>query len=287
MGLSRGVGAVSAAVPFLIFGTLKFTDKLPFSQTSEVGKEDMALFTHGNNELHCLDRELRHPCVAELREFIDNNTTETKQVALDCIRGVLETSSDFYVLKNMTHLLLDLDTVVHVFDKESRDNEFVLTGIEYAKKLMRTPECLAEYEWKTDMQCRCTPLYTKISMLKLKNAGMHKEAKAMYDTAKAVSYQGETRSFATGEAVQWLNWQQTPQIWIPGLRSQPIWPRETWKDLPICDLLESNFQTIKEETERALRNDPDEMGFEDAYRFLYEKGEWSQILLYNGRKFTP
>jgi len=279
MGLGRGVSALTAAVPFVLFGALKFTDNWPFSQTSQVADEEIALFTHGKNELHCLDRELRHPCVSELREYLEHNTTEKKQEALDCIRGVLETNNDFYTLKNMTHLLLDLDTVVHVFDKESRDNEFVLTGIDYAKKLMKHPECLAEYDWKTDMQCRCVPLFTKISMLKLKNAKRLEEAKAMYDVAKQVTINGK-------EAVHWQDWQQTPQIWVPGLRSQPIWPRETWKDLPICDLLESNFQTIKEEVDRALKQDPEDVGLEDTYRFLYEKGEWSQILLYNGRKFT-
>jgi len=271
----------------VILGVLKFTDKWPFSEVAEVAQdEDYALFTHGNGELHCLDRELRHPCVTELREYVEVNTTEKKEVALKCVREVLETSNDFYVLKNMTHLLLDLDTVVHVFDKESRDNEFVLAGIDYAKKLMQHPECLAEYDWSSDMQCRCVPLYTKISLLKLKNAKRWDDAKAMFEDTKKIAYHSEKTSLNSGEAVRWQNWQQTPQIWVPGLRSMPIWPRETWKDLPVCKLLEDNFQTIKEETARALKGDPNENGFEDAYRFLYEKGEWSQILLYNGRNFT-
>lgn len=287
MGLGGAV-SLTALVPFAIWGALKYTDNWHISESVQPADEqDFALFTHGNNELHCLDRELRHGCVSELRNYIDDkNSTEKRQTALDCVKGVLQTTDDFYELKNMTHLLLDLDTVVHVFDKESRDNDFVLAGVDFAKKLMKHPECLAEYDEKSDMQCRCVPLYTKISLLKYKNAGMLEEAKAMYDETKQLSYHSEKTSLAPGEAVKWENWQQTPQIWVPGLRSQPIWPRETWKDLPICHLLEDNFETIRDETERALNNDPADSGFEDAYRFLYEKGEWSQILLYNGRKFT-
>ena len=57
----------------------------------------------------------------------------------------------------------------------------------------------------------------------------------------------------------------------------PLWPRETWKalethvkgafhgvswqDLPICSRLEENFETIREETARALANEA-ESGFE-------------------------
>jgi hypothetical protein len=287
MGI-HGVVSLTAAVPFAIWGALKFTNMGPFSEEVKPAEEEnFALFTHGNNELHCLDRELRHPCVSELREYVDDkNSTEKRQGALDCIRGVLSTTDDFYVLKNMTHLLLDLDTVVHVFDKESRDNDFVMAGIDYAKKLMKNPDCLAEYDTKYDLECRCVPLYTKISLLKYKNAGLIDEAKAMFDETKALTYESDKKTLAAGEAVRWLHWDQTPQIWVPGLRSQPIWPRETWGDLPICKRLEDNFETIKEETQRALNNDPADSGFEDAYRFLYEKGEWSQILLYNGREFT-
>merc|ERR1719321_1641157 len=153
-----------------------------------------------------------------------------------------------------------------------------------AKKLMKHQDCLEEFDTKSEMQCRCVPLYTKIVMLKLKNAKRDEEAKAMFDDAKKLSWDGE-KKFGPGKAIQWDNWMHTPQIWVPGLRSQTIWPRETWNDLPICGNLEKHFSTIKEETERALRSEA-ESGFEDAYRFLYEQGEWNRVLLYHGRNFT-
>lgn len=289
MGLGKGAAAI---LPFAILGgVLKWADWQPFAPSwladpaSGPEVEEETLFSHSKGELHCMDRELKHPCVNELREYIDANTTEAKTIALDCVHGVLQTNNDFYVLKNMTHLLLDLDTVVHVFDKGSRDNEFIRAGLDYAKKLMKHPECLGDFDTKSHLQCRCVPLFTKISMLKMKNSNRLEDAKKMYDEAKQLSWSGAKNSYGPGEAIAWDSPYHTPQIWIPGLRSQVVWPRETWGDLPICGNLEKHFSTIQEETARALSNEV-ESGFEDAYRFLYEKGEWNQVLLYHGRKFT-
>lgn len=250
-------------------------------------KEDFALFTHANRELHCKERELRHPCVSELRAYIeDKNNTDNRQLALDCIDDVLAASNDFWELKNMTHLLLDLDTVEHVFDRSSRDNDFVMAGLKYADKLMRHPECMDDFDEKSELECRCVPLYGKVSTLKLKNAGMLKEAKELYDRITGMSWNGKVRTYAPGEAVPWDNFQHTPQIWVRGLRSQTIWPREKWpEELPICNVLEDNFETIRQEIRMSLR-DEEGSGFEDAYRFLYDKGEWNRVLLYHKKEFT-
>jgi len=249
-------------------------------------KGEYALFTHANRELHCKERELRHPCVPELRAYIeDKNNTENRQLALDCIRDVLATSDDFWELKNMTHLLLDLDTVEHVFDRSSRDNDFIKTGLEYADKLMGHQECLEDFDKKSELECRCVPLYAKVATLKYKNAGMIDEAKALFKRVSEMSWNGKVRTYAAGEAVPWDNFQHTPQIWVRGLRSQTIWPRETWSELPICKVLEDNFQTIRQEIRSALR-DEEGSGFEDAYRFLYDKGEWNRVMLYHKKEFT-
>jgi hypothetical protein len=247
---------------------------------------DFALFTHERNELHCMERELRHPCVSELRDFIsDRGNTETRSTALKCVNEVLQWSTDFWELKNMTHLLLDLDTVDHVFDKESRSNEFVMTGVKFAEKLMEHEDCIAEFDRKNSMETRCVPLFAKIVILKYKNAGLQEEAKKVFDRVTAMSFKGKVRSYAAGEAVQWDHYQHTPQIWLPGLRSHPVWPREQWKDLPITNFLEDNFATIKEEAMKAVKN-PEDSGFEDAYRFLYEKGNWDHVMLYHNRTFS-
>lgn len=248
--------------------------------------KDFALFTHADNQLHCMDRELRHPCVRELRGYIDDKgNNENRAVALQCVRDVLSSSSDYWELKNMTHLLLDLDTVDHVFDQGSRDNEFVMAGIDFAKKLMKHDDCLGDFDVKSELECRCVPLYAKVSILKYKNAGMENEAKALFKQVSTMPWEGKIRSYAAGEAVPWDSWQHTPQIWVRGLRSQSVWPRETWDDLPICKRLEDNYETILEETKRALKDEASS-GFEDAYRFLYDKGEWNRVLLCHKKEFT-
>lgn len=245
-----------------------------------------ALFTHANNELHCMERELRHSCVPELRGFLgDRDAGERRGVALQCISDVLASSDDFWELKNMTHLLLDLDTKEHVFDRDSRDNDFVLTGLQFAEKLMQHPECLQEFDSKSELECRCVPLYAKVSTLKLKNAGMVEKAQALFDRVTSMRWNGTVRQYAPGEAVPWDSFMHTPQIWVRGLRSQPVWPREMWGDLPICNNLEDHFATIREETLQALQDEA-ASGFEDAYRFLYDRGEWNRVLLYHKRNFT-
>lgn len=245
-----------------------------------------AVFTHEAGQLHCEDRELRHPCVPELKAFLDDkNSTEASEAALQCVTNVLNTSQDYWVLKNMTHLLLDLDTNRHVFDKLGRDNQWIMTGVDFARKLMAHPQCLNDFDVKSELEARCVPLYAKISTLKLKNAGRWDDARAMFEKVTAMSWQGEQRSYASGDAVPWDDFYHTPQIWVRGLRSTPIWERDTWKDLPICSVLEENFDVIQEETARAM-SDEVESGFEDAYRFLYDKGEWNRVLLYHKKEFT-
>lgn len=275
-----GTAALAAAYTLWRNG---LTPVLPEPTASdEVG----ALFTHAEGQLHCLDRELRHPCVDELRGFIQDQTHDTaRAVALRCVKQVLDSSNEYWVLKNMTHLLLDLDVVNHVFDKGSRDNEFVMTGLAFAEKLMQHKECLDDFDVKSELECRCVPLYAKVSTLKLKNAGHISEAKKIFDRVSTMSWNGSTRAYAAGEAVPWDSFHHTPQIWVRGLRSMKVWPRELWDDIPICHHLENHYTTIAEETKRALSNET-ASGFEDAYRFLYEQGEWNRVMLYHKKEFT-
>jgi len=158
----------------------------------------------------------------------------------------------------MTHLLLDLDTVEHVFDKGNRSSDFVMAGIRFAEKLLEHEECIEDFDTKNEMETRCVPLYGKIVILKYKNAGMDEEAKKLFTKLTSMSFSGKVNTYAAGEAVRWDHWQHTPQIWVNGLRSQTVWPRETWGDLPICKQLEDNFATLREEAEKAVK-DPTEM----------------------------
>lgn len=252
----------------------------------EVSK-DQALFTHGDQELHCKERHLNHSCVQELRAYIADKDDETsKRTALTCVNDVLTETDDYWELKNMTHLLLDLDTVKHVFDRTSRDDEFVMAGLKFAQKLMEHPRCLEDFDMKGELETRCVPLYAKVSILKYKNAGMWNEARALFDRVSTMPWQGKQRTYAPGDAVPWVDFMQTPQIWVRGLPRHQVWERETWSEhLPICNNLEEHYSTIKDEIKEALIS-PTEAGFKDAYRFLYDTGSWDRVMLYHGRRFT-
>jgi len=240
----------------------------------------------GEKGTHCPDRKLITPCVKELKHYLGVNGTKAdkafKQPVYDCFKTVYETKDDFWTVKNMTHLLLDLDTSDHNFDAD-RENEFYQLGLDFGRKLMAHPECRKEYDTKSPLQCRCPMLYGKIILLKLKNAGRWKEAQEMFDDLKNEEYYGVNRTFAKGEMFPWRDIYQTPQIWMEGLKTEAIWSDErSRKDVPIHQVLEDNFSVIKPEVVKAF----DTTFVEDAYRFLYKGGNWNQIILFHGRNYT-
>jgi aspartate beta-hydroxylase len=280
---STGVVLLSAGVWFALnYSTLGGVEEAPTDD------DDFALFTHARGELHCPDRELRHLCVPELRRFFEEGDA-ARQEAYDCAKQVLvDHKDDYWMLKNMTHLLLDLDGNVHVFDRKDRSNEFIELGMQFGHALMEHPDCSGEFDSKDPLECRCYPLYAKILLLKLKNADRWDEARELYASVTQRSWMGEKRTYGAGEAVQWAAFNQTPQIVMPNLRAMPVWPREAWdgfNGIPVAHKMEEHFATIREEAELVLQHAPEE--WTPTYRFLFDQGDWSQVLLYNGREFRP
>jgi aspartate beta-hydroxylase len=254
-------------------------------ETAVEDDDDFALFTHSRGELHCPDRELRHLCVPELRRFVEDGDA-AREEAYTCVAEVFAThKDDFWMLKNMTHLLLDLDGNVHVFDRKDRTNEFVQLGMQFAYALLEHPECLSDFDTMGELETRCFPLYSKILILKLKNADRWDEAHALFQKAQEQMWTGEKRSYAAGEAVTWTAFNQTPQIMVPNLRAMPVWPRETWDSIPVARLMEEHFDTIRDEVNVVLKHAPEE--WTPTYRFLFDEGDWSQVLLYHSREFQP
>merc|ERR1712194_60262 len=106
-----------------------------------------ALFTHKDSELHCPDRELIHPCTTELRGYlkgIEVRDDTFRSRAYNCAQKVYETNDDYWVVKNMTHLLLDLDTSKHFFDTalHKGDDQFFKLGLKFGEKLLYHKECM-------------------------------------------------------------------------------------------------------------------------------------------------
>ncbi|CAK0872259.1 unnamed protein product [Prorocentrum cordatum] len=218
MGRGRLRWAVAAAAFGLLLrvpqvASVEEAEPAPAVRRGQKDGSPTALFTHADNQLHCPDRHLEHPCVEELGAYLANKSDEQdRAAALDCVNEVLSITNNYWELKNMTHLLLDLDTKEHVFDKTSRDNEFVMAGLRFADKLMRHEECLREFDVKSELEGRCVALYAKISVLKYKNAGMLREAMDVFRRVTSLAWEGAERSYAPGEAVPWDDFAHTPQI---------------------------------------------------------------------------
>lgn len=280
-----------------------------------------ALFTHKDSELHCPDRELIHPCTTELRGYLkgaDVRDVSFRKPAYECAQKVYESNDDFWVIKNMTHLFLDLDTSKHFFDKQlDTDDQFFQLGLKFGRKLLTHKECLVEFDQKDELECRCPHLYAKIIMLKLKNLNKEKytkEAEKLFkELTEEFEWNGELKSYGKGDAFKWKSMHQTPQIWFDNLESIPVWPQSKRPELPIWDKLEENYPSILDETMaaykkadayRAATNGTGKLEdikdeklkkelegaeglVEDAYRFLFQGGNWDQILLYHGRNYTP
>lgn len=241
------------------------------------------IWSHEKGELHCPDRDLITPCTFELKQYLQKKDAEMEPAAFDCVNRVYETNDDFWVLKNMTHLLLDLDTSDHNFDGVTKDNKWIRLGLDFSEKLRHHETCMGEFDTKSPLECRCVPLYGKVSMLKLKNAGKYDEAEALFNELTKLEWNGKVNKFAAGEAIPWEVSYQTPQIFMPGLKSEAVWGEDRRKDLPIWDVLEDNFEMIRDEINTAIE---DPASLDPTYRFLFQGGNWTQILLYHDREFT-
>jgi hypothetical protein len=240
------------------------------------------MYSFDKNTTHCPDREMIHPCTTELAAFIAENSTDADaDRAYQCTETVYSLmGNDYNIVKNMTHLLLDLDVNEHIFNKD-RNARFHLLGERFAKKLMFNDECLAEFDSKSELECRCPLLYGKILLLKLKNAGRWSEAEELFKELKAYEWDGE-KKYPAGRAFPWKNIQQTPQTYIEGLEGNVVWPEKRRKDLPIWDTLEDNFPMIRDEVAALYTHGK---RYDPAYRFLFKQGQWDQVLLYSGREW--
>ncbi|CAD7964917.1 unnamed protein product [Amoebophrya sp. A25] len=256
--------------------------------TPQFDLEPKAMFRHNTSELHCPDRELIHPCTTELTGYLKGKNIRDegyKQAAYDCARTVYDSVDDFWITKNMTHLLLDLDTSTHFFDKNlTQESSFFQLGLKFGRKLIYHPECVGEFDSKDPLECRCSNLYGKIILLKLKLLGMWNEAYELFDELKAFEWDGKVKKLAAGEAFPWHHIQQTPQMFMPTLEALPVWPRERMDELPIWKVLEDNYPIFLEETLEAYARDTSLA--QDAYPFLFQGGNWNQILLFHNRNYT-
>lgn len=266
-------------------------------ETSRFDLETKQMFflnsTDPATQTHCFERDMVHPCTTELKRYLleTNETSEAgaaeKTVAArrayDCAKTVFNhpDKQDYWTVKNMTHLLLDLDVSSHKFDLDGHGtSKFYNLGLDFGRKLLYHDDCLAEFDSKSEVEARCPLLYGKILLLKMKNAERWDDAHKLFNELKAFAWNGKQKQYAAGQAFKWRSIHQTPQMFLEGLQNTYIWPEERRKDLPIWDVLEDNFDTIRGEIEELYK---DGKKYDPAYRFLFKEGEWDQVLLFHRR----
>jgi hypothetical protein len=228
---------------------------------------------HKLDALHCHDNEHYHACNSELAAYRDAETDSerlsAKEEVMACVRRVtsMPEGSTFFHLRNLTHVLLDMDNHVKVFDS---DPDMVDLGIEVSNKLLAHPECMLEFETKGKYECRCPALYGKVTIYKLKNLNRWEEARSLYRNITSITWNGQTNP------VGWQHENQTTQIFIPGMAAKAWWEREDIFSDPQLGAMtadfETNFSRVRQETINMMQSgedDPRNEVWDDTYRFLY------------------
>lgn len=135
------------------------------------------------------------------------------------------------------------------------------------------PACAAELASKSEMQSRCAQTWYKIAITTLLNAGEEVKAEAMWKRAVELRPSGKD-----GPArIRWPSVMQIPTVWIPSLRSLPVWDCATW---PFVSALEAAAGRILQEMKAAAQS------FGPAYPYLSQRGTWEYLFLFRGGRWN-
>ncbi|CAK0894214.1 unnamed protein product, partial [Prorocentrum cordatum] len=137
------------------------------------------------------------------------------------------------------------------------------------ERVARTPACVEDLRTKSDAETRCVQRWYKIAIGTLLGAGEEQAATAMWERAVAVRAEGSS----TG--ILWPSVQQTPTMWISGLRSRPLWECGQW---PLVEVLQSRASEILGELAQHQ--------FGAAYPYLSQNGSWENLFLYRGGRWN-
>jgi len=137
------------------------------------------------------------------------------------------------------------------------------------ERVARTPACVEDLRTKSDAETRCVQRWYKIAIGTLLGAGEEHAANAMWERAVAVRAEGSSTS------IMWPSVQQTPTMWIRGLRSSPLWECSRW---PFVQVLQSRASEILGELAQHQ--------FSAAYPYLSQNGSWENLFLYRGGRWN-
>merc|ERR1719487_1937833 len=100
--------------------------------------------------------------------------------------------------------------------------EFNITGAEDAKLLihvvtesLQSPECLADFDLKGELETRCPQLMYKVGIQRMHRESYYDAAEELFNHSRNLTYAGR----------QWISWTdpfQTPTVYVPDLEASPF-----------------------------------------------------------------
>ena len=135
------------------------------------------------------------------------------------------------------------------------------------------PVCAVHFRQHPIHESRCSTVQYCHALMLLKRCGEMALAEEMYE--RATSWSTEQPAPAIG----WVHWQQTPDRYLPGLRSQPWWDNA---DVPLTQILEANQPALRRDAEKLLKKRA-RGGWDQTYSSLIAGGDWQKLSLYTGK----
>lgn len=149
----------------------------------------------------------------------------------------------------------------------------------YMRKIGLDPECLEEFDTRSEFEERATPYHLGNALGVLKAAGCHGAAKTLFEEAVSFEWRGQ-------QPVRWRRVEQTPAVYIHGLEHHPFWEGEIRP--PLAALLEEQWLEILEDLDTLLRRYRRAAPQVPAYPNLVRgNGVWDMLQLYSGRIWHP
>lgn len=143
-----------------------------------------------------------------------------------------------------------------------------------AEEVANHPSCVDELFTKGEAQTRCAQKWYKIAIQTLLGDGETAAAAAAFQRATELRA-GSAPPF---RRIAWPDVQQTPTLWLSGLRSARTWDCNAW---PFVRALEARANEIHEEILAVSRQG----GFSAAYPYLSQNGTWQKMFLFQDQRW--
>jgi hypothetical protein len=156
---------------------------------------------------------------------------------------------------------------------------FNVTGMEDAKMVihvvtesLQSPECLADFDTKGELEIRCPQLMYKVGIQRMHRESYYEAAEELFNHSRNLTYGGR----------QWISWTdpfQTPTVYVPDLEASPF---HDCGRFPIAAFLRENLDTLR----REFADGPGEELMEASYPYLGPTGTWRRLFIFQNKTWT-